>query len=700
MISKEFSQYSLLECLQQLTSYFNFQGDFQTLTSGLPVQGSDLLPSYFVRACHRANITAEIKQSKLTLLESDDLPVVLLLENDCACIVYQIADDQIQLGDHTGQRKAFSIKDIEAEYTGYWISTSIAESVPVSSRNGWLLASLKPFWKTYRDVLVASLLVNLFALASPLFVMNVYDRVVPNQAYETLWVLATGVLLAYLFDFVIKLIRARLVDLAGKKVDQQLSATLMEKVLGLKLAARPGNTGSFMNNLAEFDNIRNFINSATILTLIDLPFVMLFLGLIIWIAPALAIIPLVCMLVSALLALVINRPLQKDIQTSQSLGNERQTFLLETLSGLATVKTSYSENVHQYRWEQLNQKVAAVALKIRNLQLLSSQSAMFVLQAGTILIVAYGVYLIGAGELSMGGLIAVMMISGRCTSPVVQSISLLNQYQRVRQAIDLTSSILQLPQERTESRHFLNPENLSANIAFNNVSFAYPETQPLIRELTVEINRGEKLAVLGKMGSGKTTFLSLAMGLWEPSEGGITLGGIDLRQLDPLLVRKKIGYVPQRIDVFSGSIRNNILMGRTDISDDQLVDVLNNSGLSEILSCHEQGLDFEVGEAGRHLSGGQVQSLAIARALISKPEVLLLDEPTSSMDSQTELKFRSLLAGLKNTTVILVTHKLNLLDAVDRVIVMEQGKLVVDQSSEQVRRKATIQTRHQTAEVV
>ena len=524
MNDKGYSRYSLFECLQQLASYFSYRGDFQTLISGLPVDNGLLLPSHFVRACQKAGIEAEIQQRSLLSISNDELPAVLLLENDLSCLVYRRENDCLLLGREDGKRSSIPLESLENGYTGYLITVSITEATAETNNGHWLLNALRPYRKTYRDVLVASFLVNLFALASPLFVMNVYDRVVPNQAYETLWVLATGVLLAYVFDLSIKLVRARLVDMAGKQVDQNLSATLMEKVLGLKLSARPANTGSFINNLAEFDSIRSFVNSATILTLIDLPFVFLFLGLIVWIAPALSIVPLVCMVTSGLLAIIINRPLQRYIQTSQSLGNERQSYLLETLSGLSAVKTTHSESLHQHRWENLNQQIASVAMKIRNLQLLSSQSAMFILQAGTVLIVAYGVYLIGAGELSMGGLIAVMMIAGRCTSPVVQSIALLNQYQRVRQAVDLTGDILNLPQERSQSKTFLNPEKFSGQIVFNNMTFTYPDALPVIKSLSLTIRKDEKVAILGKMGSGKTTLLQLIMGLWEVKEGSISLG--------------------------------------------------------------------------------------------------------------------------------------------------------------------------------
>jgi ATP-binding cassette subfamily C protein LapB len=381
------------------------------------------------------------------------------------------------------------------------------------------------------------------------------------------------------------------------------------------------------------------------------------------------------MLLAGSIAWLVNKPLQKYIQESQKASCERQSFLLETLTGLETVKAETAESQYQYRWERLNRHLASLALKIRKLQFVSSQSATFILQTGTILIVAGGVYLIGAGELSMGGLIATMMISGRCTAPVVQSIGLLNQYQRARQAMDHTDTILSLPQERPHNRQFLKPGELKGSITLNHVSFAYPNAHPLLKDLNVAIQPGEKIAILGRMGAGKSTFLQLLMGLWEQTAGHVSFDEIDSRQIDPATLRHFIGYVPQRVTLFSGSIRDNLLLGRQGFSDDELIAAIQKSGLGEIISAHPEGLDYQVGESGRNLSGGQIQSIGVARALLGKPNILLLDEPTSSMDSQSELLIKKLLTEMSDTTVILVTHKMSMVEAMDKVMVLEQGAI-------------------------
>ncbi len=471
------------------------------------------------------------------------------------------------------------------------------------------------------------------------------------------------------------MIRSRFVDLAGKQIDLTLSAQLLERVLGLKLSARPAATGSFMSSLSEFDNIRNFLTSATILTLVDLPFVLLFLALITWIAPVLVIIPLVSMLLACLIAVFVNKPLQKRIFESQQVASERQSFIMEALIGLETIKTSSAESQNQYRWERLNRYMAETGLQIRRLQFISSQSATFIMQVSTVLIVAGGVYLIGLGELSMGGLIATMMISGRCTAPVVQSIALLNQFQKTKQAMEHTDAIMNLPQERPVNRRFLKLDDVKGAITIGNLSFSYPEAQPLLKDVSLNIAAGEKVAILGRMGSGKSTLLQLLMGLWEPLEGSISLDGFDLRQLDPSTLRKGIGYVPQRINLFTGTVRENIALGRYGISDESLIRAVKQAGLGELFVNSEAGLDIQVGESGRNLSGGQIQSIGIARALLDNPPILILDEPTSSMDSQCEAVFKNTLKAMAEKTIILVTHKMTMLDAMEKVVVIEQGKI-------------------------
>ena len=681
---------SLAECLEELLLYFNCKVDPASIYAGLPVVGKKLLPTDFQRAAQKAGLVSDLSVMPLCDLKADHLPAVLLLDDDQVCIVYQINHQTNEFAvKYPGEpRRQVSRFVLEFDFTGYLLGVKAPHgSQPDGSETShtrpyqWFWSNIKPFWKTYRDVLLASFLINLFALASPLFVMNVYDRVVPNQAYETLWLLALGVVLAFVFDYVIKIIRANFVDLAGKRIDLNLSAQLMEKILGLKLSSRPAATGSFMNNLAEFDHIRTFINSATILTLIDLPFVVLFLALIAWIAPPLVAVPLSCMALAGMIAWFINKPLQQKIEESQQATNQRQVFLLETLIGLETLKTSSSENMSQYQWEQHNRHVADISLGLRKLQLISSQSATFILQLGTVLIVASGVYLIGAGELSMGGLIATMMISGRCTAPVVQSISLLNSFQKTRQALDHTESILSLPQERPSARHFLRPKEIKGAIEIRHLSFGYPDSPPLLKELDITIKEGEKVALLGRMGAGKTTLLQILLGLWEPVEGSLSVDGLDLRQIDPSVLRQHVGYVPQKIDIFAGTIRDNLILGRQNVTDDQLITVVQQAGLGELFKNHPEGLDFQVGESGRRLSGGQIQSIGVARALLGEPRILLLDEPTSSMDSHAEALFKQTIKSLKNTTVILVTHKMSMIDLVDQVMVIEQGRVIAKRAA-------------------
>ncbi|WP_155159117.1 ATP-binding cassette domain-containing protein [Sansalvadorimonas verongulae] len=539
----------------------------------------------------------------------------------------------------------------------------------------WFWRAVTPYWRVYRDVLLASLLVNLFALVSPLFVMNVYDRVVPNQAYETLWMLAVGVLLAFSLEFVIRLLRTRYIDLAGRQIDLTLSSRLIDRLLGSKLAARPGSTGTLMNSLSEFDSIRSFITSTSVMAFIDLPFVVLFLGLVVWIGGWLVMVPVTCIGLALLVAWAVNRPLQRVIARQQQSSAERQNYLMELLVGLVSVKSCNVEQQNEQRWSTLNREVADANLLIRKLHAISIQTTTFFLQINTVVLVIWGVYLISSGNLSMGGLIAMMMISGRCGAPVSQVISLLNQYEKAVQALDYAGGIMNLPQEYPEQRQFLEPEMFEGGWLVNRVSFSYPECPPLLKDLSLTIPAGHKLAVLGRMGSGKSTFLQLLAGLQEPTEGHLSLQNIDMRQLNPTWLRRHVGYVPQNSEMFNTSLRNNITMGRSGISDSDILEALDKSGLAGIVQAGSAGLDFQVGEGGRHLSGGQVQAVSLARALVTRPEALLMDEPTSAMDNQAEARFLKLLRELEGVTVVLVTHKLNLLDAMDSIVVFDQGEI-------------------------
>ena len=540
---------------------------------------------------------------------------------------------------------------------------------------------------------MASLLVNLFAIVSPLFVMNVYDRVVPNQAFETLWMLATGVILAFSFEAIIRLIRARYIDLAGRQVDLTLSSRLIDRLLGLKLSSRPDSAGNLMNQLAEFDSVRSFITSTTVMAFIDLPFVVLFLALVIWLGGWLVLIPVTCIGTALVVAWLLNKPLQNVIATQQKTSAKRQNFLMELLLGLVEVKNCNVEQQNQRQWSTLNRSVADASLKIRHLQTITGQMTTLMLQLNTVALVIAGVYLISAGELSMGGLIATMMISGRCAAPVSQVISLLNQYEKTIQALNHTGQIMNLPQEYPKERQLLRPGNFKGHFYINNLTFNYPNTPDLLSDINLKIPAGTKLAILGRMGSGKSTLLQLLMGLWEPKQGLVGVDGIDLRQIDPNWFRRHVGFVGQRTELFNASLRDNITMHRDGICDNDILRALEQAGLQGVVQAGSAGLDLIVGECGRHLSGGQAQAVGLARALVMQPRAIILDEPSSAMDSQAEARFRQLLQELKDTTVVMVTHKMNLLDTMDRIVVLDQGKISINSAAKELlerQKKSTI----------
>ncbi|CAM3575343.1 type I secretion system permease/ATPase [Parendozoicomonas haliclonae] len=561
----------------------------------------------------------------------------------------------------------------------------------------WFWEAVKPYWRVYRDVLLASLLINIFALVSPLFVMNVYDRVVPNQAFETLWMLTAGVILAFVLEFVIRLMRTRYTDLAGRQIDLTLSSRLIDRLLGLKLSSRPGGTGTLMNSVAEFDSIRSFITSSSVLAIIDLPFVLLFLALILWVGGWMVLIPLGCIVLSLLVAWVLNTPMQKVIFEQQDASAQRQNYLMEMLFSLVSVKTSNTQQQNQVKWSELNQTTADLGLKIRALQMISSQSTTLFMQLNTVLLVVVGVYLISSGDLSMGGLIAMMMISGRCAAPVAQVIGLLNQYEKAVHALEHAGNIMNLPQESPDDRQLLKPEVFQGHWQINQVSFNYPDSSPSLSNINLTIEHGQKVAVLGRIGSGKTTLLQLLSGLWEPVSGNISLNYLDMRQIEPSWLRSYVGYVPQKSELFNTTLRENITMGRAELDDNDVLWALEKSGLAGIVQTGSAGLDFQVGENGRHLSGGQAQAVSLARALVTRPKALLLDEPTSAMDSHAEARFIQLLGELDDVTVVVVTHKMSLLGAMDKIVVLDQGAIKVQGSARDIMSQMSSAGRSQPA---
>ena len=688
---------TLADCLQKLCSLYGRNVSMANILAGLPLVDGLLTPEIFYRAAAKAGFYArlsDIPGKKLVELQD---PIILFLDEGIPILLLRVdvASGNAQVWDGCDQTVQ-PLQNILDRYTGYGITVSLldestlkeghkTQSSQKASRYPWFFNVVKTHWKTYRDVLLASFLINTFALVSPLFVMNVYDRVVPNNATETLWMLAAGVVLAFLFDFALKVQRSWFIDYAGKMIDLDVSARLFEKTLGLRMASRPASTGSYINSLNDFDSIRSFITSVCITTLVDFPFIVLFLALIVWIGGALALVPVVSIVLCFLLAWGVNRPLQRRIESQQQASSSRLALVAEVLQGVEGIKTSRAESAMQLRWERLVKFLADNGLHIRRLQSFVTHGAMFVLQLNTALLVVGGVYLIGSGDLSMGGLIAVIMIAGRCAAPVTQLISLLKQYEHARQALEQGEQIMSLPQERDEGRHYLHIKKLQGAWAIQDVGFSYPEQPALLSGLNMKIKSGEKVAIVGRMGSGKTSLIKLMMGLYQPTSGNLSLDGIDLRQLDPVSLREYVGYVPQHVCMMNGSIRDNIALGECNPNDENILRAARLSGLGELISNSGHGLDFQVGEGGRNLSGGQVQAVGLARALVNDPPVLIMDEPTGAMDNHTAARVCDTLRQVcKNKTLIIVTHHLPMLALVERIIVLEKGRVIADGPAEKL----------------
>ncbi len=541
-------------------------------------------------------------------------------------------------------------------------------------------------WPIYRDVLLGSFLINLFALVSPLFIMNVYDRVVPNNAIETLWVLAIGVTIAIIFDFIVKSLRGYFIDLAGKKVDVTLSALIYEKVMGLKMHVRPPSVGAFANNLRAFEGIRDFITSATVSTLVDLPFVILFLIVIAWVGGPLVFVPLTGIPIVILYSMFIQNSLQEAVDHTFRGASQKNAMLIESLTAMETIKALGAEGIMQRKWESAVGYISTWSLRSRLISSSSVNVATFVQQIAMVAIVVYGVYLIGEGQLTTGGLIAAVMLTGRALAPTGQLANLATQYHQSKAGLHSLNDVMALPVERPLDKNFIHRPHFEGSVTLHDVNFSYPACEEKsLANVSFTIKKGEHVALIGRIGSGKTTIEKLLMGLYEPQEGAIRIDGIDTRQIDPVDLRRNIGYVPQDITLFYGSVRDNIVYAMPNADDESVLRVARIAGVTDFVDRHPMGFDMPVGERGEGLSGGQRQAVAIARALLLDPPILLMDEPSNSMDNSTEEQLKQRLADVvKEKTLILVTHRASLLSFVNRLIVLDNGKLIADGPKEDV----------------
>ncbi|MGD8515106.1 MAG: type I secretion system permease/ATPase [Thioalkalispiraceae bacterium] len=688
----------LLSALVLLTKMQNKPFSAQALKAGLPLVNNRFTPELFVRAAARAGMSAQIVKRPLTKITELVLPAVLLLDNEQACILLEIdaAENRARiLEPETGKgEKQLGLEDLDRHYLGYAIFVrpeyqfgEQGGEVEYDRSQHWFWGTLSRSWRIYRDVLVASFLINMFALATPLFIMNVYDRVVPNNAFETLWVLAIGVIIIYGFDLIMRALRGYFIDVAGKKSDVTLSAMIFEKVMGLRMADRPHSVGAFANHLGEFESVRNFITSTTVLTLVDLPFIVLFLIVIGYIGGWAVIVPLACIPVLILYALLIQPSLHKAIDKTVHASAQKNAMLIESLVAAETVKTLAAESPLQRKWEQVASYIAKWGMRSRLLSSSAVNLAVFLQHLAMAGVILVGVYMISSGDMSMGGLIACVILTGRAMAPMAMVVNLATHFNQALTGLKNLDRIMKMPVEREDQHAFVHRSKLGGAIKFQNVSFKYPrQLTAALDNVSFRIDQGERVAIIGRTGSGKTTIEKLILGLYQPTSGAVYVDGIDVRQIDPADLRHNIGYVPQDVVLFSGSVRDNIVFGAPHADDDAVLRAADLAGVSEFVNQHPSGFDLSVGERGNELSGGQRQSVVVARSLLFDPPIMLMDEPTNSMDNSTEERLKKKLEPvLKDKTVLLVSHRASLLDLVDRIIIIDHGRIIADGPKEKVR---------------
>lgn len=665
------------------------------LLSGLPLELGMLTPFLMQRALEKAGYGSRIVKRKISQILTINFPVILFMGGRDACILLERKNKRCRILDPvTGEELWVTDKDIGRDYAGVCLlarrgaGQDLAATENSERRQGhWFWSVVRKLWPTYFIVVIGAAFINLIALASPLFTMNVYDRVLPNKALPTLWVLAIGMTIALVFDVLLKTLRSWLIDSAGRRADVLLASQIYEHVLGIEMSGKPPTTGSFASHLKEFESVREFFTSTTIATFTDMVFFGIFLFVIYQVGGIMVAVPAVAAVLLIVLGLVFQYPLRRAAERNSAETAQRHSLLVESISSLETIKTIRAESHLQRIWEGLVGLTADTVERVRQLNATLANISSLVQQLVTVGVIVVGAYLFDTGTISTGAIIASVMLASRAVSPLGQFAMVLARSQQSLVSLRAIDKIMAMPVEKPTGKKFISDPIGICNIQFQNVSLTYPGSGvPALNGFNLQIKPGEKVGIIGKIGSGKTTVGRILSKLYEPQEGAVLIDGVDMRQLHPHEVRRVIGLLGQDTELFHGTVRSNILMANPRATDDAILKACRLAGVEDFIKRHPKGFDMMVGERGQALSGGQRQSVALARLLINEPQVIFLDEPSSAMDLASE---RMLIEQLRRSllptqTVIVSTHRYSMLDIVDRLVVLANGKVAADGPKDQV----------------
>lgn len=665
------------------------------LRSALPA-GTDLSTS---SGLSRALTQIGLKSRLVTLAPAEVDPTVL------PCVLHRHDGTQAILTRVSGSRRGFTIVDpsdgeMEVEMPRRELRRTFTDQVllvsarddparalgPTTGTRDWFWGPVRDCWPAWVQMLVAALGINLLSLALPIFVMNVYDRVIPNAAFVTLTTLAVGVAIALVLDLSLRTLRTGILERIGRRVDLRVGAALFEQCMSARLMTRPGGAAGMANAIRDFESVRDFFGSASFVALIDLLFIGIFIAGLFFVVGPLAWVPLIAVPVVLLIAALAQMPLRHSAAAAQHLATRRHVVLVESLLGIEAIKSLNGEAVMRREWESALAASARIGGRTRFWSGLATNGALFIQQGVSVAIIVWGVFLVAEGRITVGALIAANILAGRVLSPLTAVAQTLFRAHYARSSLRALSDLMELPRER-QGVVKGDLRVRKGAVAFREVSYRYPgASHPALDGVSFDIAPGEVVALLGRVGSGKTTTGKLMNGLLVPDAGTILIDGHGLPQFDPAELRDGVGYLTQESELFTGTLRENLTLGRPEASDEEMRQALRLAGMEDFVASHPEGLDLSLGEKGNRLSGGQRQGVALARLLVRGTKVLFLDEPTNAMDQQMEAaviaRLRELAAG--DVTVILCTHRMSLANIADRFIVLDRGRKVLDGARQEV----------------
>ncbi|MDA8689291.1 type I secretion system permease/ATPase [Rhodobacteraceae bacterium] len=680
---------TLLQALQAFLSLDGMAFSIGALRDMGDLSEVDFSPKSAVDALNQLDYKSSLGQLKPKRFKQSHCPLIAFTKSDDAVLVEFVEENgtfNVTYFSQPIERKNFKKSELRSQLNEYVILAQ-KDILKQSSESSWFWGSFSQSKWLYFQVALASMLTNIFALSAGLFIMVVYDRVVPNEATESLLVLTIGVVLVLGFDFVIKSLKGQFIDRAGQRADNRMARLIFNRILNLKLDKRSQRSGAMASIVKEFDTLKEFFTSATLVAVVDLPFIFFFIWVLTLISGPLAYVPLVTVFIIIFAALIIQPLLAMTAKASLQTNMSKQSVLIETLNGLETVRATGSGRLMRKRFENASNIQSELAVKNRVYANFAINLASSALQYNMVATVFFGVFLLQNGTVTMGSLIATVIIGGRALAPVSQIAAALTRAHSARQAYLSLSTLMKKDNEAGSSHAKLSRPHFEGTVEIQKLSYEFPRSNlPIINDLSFKIPKGQKVAIIGRMGSGKSTLARLLSGLVSPTSGSLLIDGIDARQVDPSDLRRNIGVMLQETWLFSGTVKENIQMGFFEHSDQQLLEICKVSGVDDFISKHPSGYDLELKERGDGLSGGQKQSINLARALLHSPKVLILDEPTSSMDQATEAAVvNRLKLWAVDKTVIMITHRNSLLSLADRVIVMDGGQILKDTTPEMLR---------------